>query len=193
MNCIGRKLNVFIILIIASFFFSERVFSQYDDQQIQFVISKLKEKNLLSNLIDLTRADSRQSATRADVLVACYLVVRYLDDNSDIAGLNRKLTGLQSSVQALEKQGGRSPSEEMLVQRVLERVEKSLPQSQAPLPGEMNQQIDELRTTVDSIKNALRKTQPRKIEQLEKRVHNNTIIASAAVVLSLVITIFAAR
>jgi len=192
MNYQLRKFMV-LVIIIAAFCSSEQAFSQYDDQQIQFVISKLQEKNLLSNLIDLTRADSRQSATRADVLVACYLVVRYLDDNSDIAGLNRKLTQLQNSVQTLEQQGGRSASDEVLVQRVLARVEKSLPQSQPAVPDEINKEIDQLHTTVDAIKNALGKTQPRKIEQLEKRVHNNTVIASAAVVLSLVITIFAAR
>jgi len=177
-----------LVVVISAFCFADQAFSQYDDQQIQFVINKLKEKNLLGNLIDLTRADSKQSATRADLLVACYLIVRYMDDNSDIAGLNKKLTQLENSLKNLERQGTRSASEGVLVQRVLEQVEKKIKTDQPQV--EMNQELNELRTNIRTIENRLEHI---KFEKLEQRVHDNTVIASAAVVLSLIITIFAAR
>lgn len=192
MNFVRLKFVV-VVMIMTVFFFGERALAQYDEAQIKFVADKLKEKNLLSNLIDLTRADSRQSATRADLLFACYLIVRYLDDNSDLAGLNQKMTLLQASVKNLEKGGGRTSSEEVLVQRVLERVEKSLPRAQTPVSADITNEINEVRSSIESLKNSLKATPPQKYEKLEKKVHNNTVIASAAVVLSLVITIFAAR
>lgn len=191
MNFPGQKFIV-LVMMMTIFFFSERAFSQYDDAQIKFVIEKLKAKNLLGNLIELTQADSRQSATRADVLFACYLVVRYLDDNSDIAGLNQKLIQLQNSIKNLERPTGRvTTSEEVLVQRVVEQVEKKL--SARKSSEDTNKELNELRNTIDEMKTAVKNAQPQKYNKLEQKVNNNTIIASAAVVLSLVITIFAAR
>lgn len=190
-----HKLLIVVIIISAVFLSNERSWSQYTDAQINFVINKLKEKNLLPTLIELTGADSRQSASRADVLMACYLIVRHFDENTDIAGLNLKLTQLQTSVKNLERAGGgRYPSEELLVQRILERVEKNLPQQPPSQATEAsNKEIKELRATIEAMKRDLKDKQPNNLVKLEQKVQNNTVIASAAVVLSLIITIFAAR
>ncbi len=193
MNLTGKKFRFFGVLFLLTVILSNDLFSQYDDAQLKFAIQKLREKNLLSNLIDLTQADSRQSATRADVLMACYLIVRYLDENSNLAGINQNLTQLQKSVKTLERQGGRPGSEEVLIQRVLEQVQKTLPQSTTQATNEMNKDIQQLQTQIETLKNELQKKQPPKIEKLDQRLRNNTMIASTAVVLSLVITIFAAR
>ncbi|MCI0514767.1 hypothetical protein L0128_16245 [candidate division KSB1 bacterium] len=193
MNLTGKKFRFFGVLFLLTVILSNDLFSQYDDAQLKFAIQKLREKNLLSNLIDLTQADSRQSATRADVLMACYLIVRYLDENSNLAGINQNLTQLQKSVKTLERQGGRPGSEEVLIQRVLEQVQKTLPQSTTQATNEMNKDIQQLQTQIETLKNELQNKQPPKIEKLDQRLRNNTMIASTAVVLSLVITIFAAR
>ena len=189
------KLNVlllFVIIVISiTFMFNEIALSQYDKDQIDYVSKYLKDRKLLGKLTELTNEDAKQSATRADVLFACYLVIRRLEDNTEISALNQNIKILQEKVYSLENRGGRTPSEDLLIKKVLDRVKRNLQISQKPV--EINKDINDLNKKVEALGKLLVNTSPRKIERMEGRIHDNRIIASASVVLSLLIAIFAAR
>lgn len=195
MSCFRIKFIIIMGLMITSgLVFCQQSWAQYDEDQVKTVIQQLKARNLLTSYIELTQADSRQSATRADLLVACYLVIRFLEDNPGLAGLNQQLTRLQTSVTRLEKQrgtGGSYSNEELLVQKVLEKVEQNLQKESAP--ENVIKELSDLQASVETIKKSLKNSSSQKIERLEKRVTGNTIVASAAIVICLGITIMAAR
>jgi hypothetical protein len=190
-----KKLAWFLFIIMLIFSWIRPVFSQPDKAQVQYAIKKLKEKRLLDDLIRLTELDNRQSATRADLLVACYLVVREMD-NLDIAAVKSQLKRLQTSVNRIERKPQSAGAdtldfEKELVQRLLISVEENLPNFSRI--QKMEKEISELKTTLDEIKNSMKKPEDSRIAKLEKKVRYNWLISSAAVLTSVALTVLSAR
>jgi hypothetical protein len=195
MRVVKFKIQLMMMLVLLmSLAFITPGFTQYDPDQLNIVIQQLKAKKLLTNLVELTQIDNKQAATRADLIMACYVVIRHLEENADLNELNQKLSKLQNSVANLEKRGvgkGRSIPEDSLVQRVLAKVEQNLDNRE--VNENVTQELKHLRENFVSIKKDITAEQSQRIENLEKKQIHTMIIASAAVIVSMAITIVAAR
>lgn len=190
-----KKLAWFLFIIMLIFSWIRPVFSQPDKAQVQYAIKKLKEKRLLDDLIRLTELDNRQSATRADLLVACYLVVREMD-NLDITAVKNQLKRLQTSVNRIERKPQSAGAdtldfEKELVQRLLISVEENL--ANFSRIQKMEKEISELRMTLEEIKKSVKKPEDSRIAKLEKKVRYNWLISSVAVLTSVALTVLSAR
>lgn len=191
------KFIVFLVILVLGFYSAEQAFSQYSSPEIQYAISKLREWKLLDQLTQLTEQNSQAAATRADLLITCYQIVRELK-RLDVDELQNGLNRLQTSVTRMESISSSTPSnvpsftnENELIRRILNLVEENL-KTMEPVQKLENDAID-LNKKLYALKRYLDRSNVREVAQLKKKITYNTIIASASVIVSLALSILAAR
>lgn len=186
---------VFVGLWIILFISNDVAFSQYNDPEINYAIRKLREWKLLDQVTLLAEQDRRQSATRADLLITCYQIIREMK-RMNIYKVERDLDQLKLAVSELKTNPGSSntiPSttESLLIQRTLNKVESNLSNMQ-PVKN-LEKETNDLQAKVNALKKYLEKEDVSDVKKLDRKIKHNTIIASMAVLSSLAITILAAR
>lgn len=167
-------------------------------QQVDYAIMELQKWNMLKTITDLTEFDKKRTATRGELLVSCYeILIEVRKQNAE--ALERELNQLQETVAGLQaavqtptaRQATVSASDAELVNKTLAEVEKNL--SSMDSVKKLEDDVSTLRSAMTEL--TLKMKSPTSVDtaQIEKKVRANRIIASAAVVLSLALSITSAR
>jgi len=166
--------------------------AQFTDAEIQYYVRKVQERKILDQLAQAAQKESRQSATRADVLIACYQVIKEID-NYKIGELKDQVKKCQELLQKvkLENPANLTDTERKISQNIMKQIDERLKNLNLP-----NKQKDDSEAIIAAIKE-LRQTIDKDWQQadiaMEKKIKRANIIASAAVATSLVLTVMAAR
>ena len=188
------KVNLQIFFTIVFILLLNNIsYSQYTNAQIRNAISELQKKNLLSDLTYKTGQDNQQSATRADVIIACYQVVTALE-KKDFASLEWRIRTLET-VKTTPLSSDKKPQfgEDELKLKVLDWVNQSL--DQMPVTEQLQEDTAKLKLVVLELGKRIENNTSVLVEvaSIKRRTKQNTIIASVAIAASLVLSIISAR
>ena len=162
----------------------------------------MTDRGMLQGIVALTTQDRTKLTSRPDVLMACYEIMRELD--SIEAQLSARANSIAQSVKEIRTMvtlgGGANVEYDALVTRVLNEVEKGLPDSREALQAKqslesLQAQNVRIERDLKALRTALIKAEPGLVNaaELRKRTKQNRTIAITGVVVSAVIAILAAR
>lgn len=180
------------VLIIGDLYFNEKVFGQYNKAEIQHAITKLRERHILDELVQMTETDGQLPISRGDVLVACYLVLLELD-RLNVAGLRDELTRLDNTLKKLSTpvpgpKAIETNIDRELINRTVNEVQANMDRLQ-----KVEKETENLNKALRLINENLKSTNTDKVDQLQKKTTYHIIISSLTVIASLAIAILAAR
>ena len=90
------KINLLMGVGIALCFLGSNSFCQYSKWEIEAAIKYLKKRQVLDNLIKLTEEDQAKLASRPDVLIACYEILRQTEQMKTL--LNQKIAQIETLI-----------------------------------------------------------------------------------------------
>ena len=196
-----RKSALFLFCFLLLFSMTQ-TWAQYSRAEIDRAVNYLTDRGMLQGIVALTTQDRTKLTSRPDVLMACYEIMRELD--SIEAQLSARTNSIDQRVNEIRtmvtRGGGANVEYDALVTKVLNEVEKGLPDSREALQAKqslesLQAQNVRIERDLKALRTALIKAEPGLVNaaELRKRTKQNRTIAITGVVVSAVIAILAAR
>jgi len=206
------KSTKMIILLSFAFIFIINVYGlhaqyQYSQAEIDLAIKRLEQRGLLETLVNKSSDDPKQVAIRADILIASYQIIRELDNlketgatgkSSQVALLQNSIDNLKLRVSTLEEQGGASAGDSELINKIFSEIDTYLNNSLS-IKGFQNsiKSLEKQDVTLEE-KIKLIETKFDKLafgdeKNLDKKIKNTKIMAATSLLVTLIVSILAAR
>ena len=192
------RYRVIVLVTIIGIFSVGKTVAQSSVDQAKYndAMRVLAQWRVLDDLRRKANTDAEQSVMRRDAIIFCYEIMKALKD-INTAELSQNIRGLEASIAELRRQ-----------------INTTKPTVTTPID---NQEIAQIKDIIDENKNNIRSLQTLKSEtdrlndkfvalskviedyqhrptsQFDKRVKQNTIIATTAVAAAVVLTLIAAR
>jgi len=180
---------------------------QYSQAEIDLAIKRLEQRGLLETLVNKSSDDPKQVAIRADILIASYQIIRELDNlketgstgkSSQVALLQNSIDNLKLRVSTLEEQGGASAGDSELINKIFSEIDTYLNNSLS-IKGFQNsiKSLEKQDVTLEE-KIKLIETKFDKLafgdeKNLDKKIKNTKIMAATSLLVTLIVSILAAR
>lgn len=190
--------SVILMLLVLAIGISSPLYSQqYTTAQIQHAQNKLQEWGILDYLVRQSSQDEQQVTTRADVLVACYEIMKELKRVETSIGQNSNaLNSIRQNMSELASrpvQEGLTTSEDRLIENVTNQVFANMKH----MP-----EIRDLQKDVVEIKSEMKREETGsnvqddvndQIRSLNQKANRATIIAVVSAGVASVIAVLAAE
>jgi hypothetical protein len=168
------QIRYILIIGLGAFILVSPLYSQYSKWEIEAAIEYLKKHQILDNLIKLTQEDPAKLASRPDVLIACYEIIRELEKMEKT--LNHKITRLKSLAQSFEEDTLKTENnseriEQILIDRVIAEVESNLDNFSNII--NFKKDLELLNIRVDSLFKQIEYLSTQIIKEDDKKSHKN--------------------
>lgn len=189
----------FLLIFVMLFFTNTVVHAQYSAVQILHAQNELKKWGLLDYLVEKANVDPDQVTTRADVLVACYEIMKELKSyDENLQRNNQSLNNIQMNVTALSEvrqEAGLNVSEQELIEKVTNQLFSGL--KHMPEIIDVNSEIQTIKRRIQQVEMA-RLSEPERstddeVESLKKKAKQAKIIAIVSAGIAAIVGFMSAK
>lgn len=190
---------LFLLICIMVFFLNTALHAQYSAAQIQHAQNELKKWGLLDYLVEKANIDPDQVTTRADVLVACYEIMKELKSyDENLQRNNQSLNNIQRNVSELSEakaETGLNVSEQQLIEKVTNQVFSGL--KHMPEIIDVNTEIQNIKRRIQQVE-IVRPSDPERdiddeVESLKKKAKQAKIIAIVSAGIAAIVGFMSAK